>query len=77
VSDSSVAREAVENNRTGLWFKAGDAEDLAEKLGALHRDPDLAARLGKAAYQQFWAQPPDLPSHLDQLERIYRDATRR
>jgi glycosyltransferase involved in cell wall biosynthesis len=76
VSNSSVAREAVEDHGTGLWFKAGDADDLAEKLIALHRDPDLAARLGKAAYERFWSQPPDLPSHLDRLERIYRDAVR-
>ena len=77
VSDSSVAREAVEDNATGLWFKAGDADDLAEKLIALHRDPDLAARLGRAAYERFWSQPPDIPSHLDQLERIYRGVARR
>jgi glycosyltransferase involved in cell wall biosynthesis len=77
VSDASVAREAVENRGTGLWFKAGDADDLADKLSTLHNDPGLAARLSSAAYEQFWSQPPDLPSHLDQLERIYGGVTRR
>jgi glycosyltransferase involved in cell wall biosynthesis len=77
VSDASVAREEVEDNRTGLWFKAGDADHLAEKLTALHRDDDLAARLGAAAYERFWANPPDLDHHLDGLERIYSDARHR
>jgi glycosyltransferase involved in cell wall biosynthesis len=77
VSDASVAREAVEDERTGLWFRAGDPDDLAQKLSALHRNPELAARLGRAAYERFWAHPPDLSSHLDQLERIYRGAAGR
>jgi glycosyltransferase involved in cell wall biosynthesis len=73
VSDASVARDAVEDNATGLWFRTGDADDLGQKLIALHGDPDLAVRLGAAAYERFWAQPPDLSTHLDQLERIYRN----
>ncbi len=77
VSDSTVAREAVEDNRTGLWFRAGDADELADKLVALHRDPGLASSLGRAAYDRFWAQPPDLPSHLEALERVYYGAAGR
>lgn len=77
VSDASVASEAVEDHETGLWFKAGDADDLGQKLSALHRDPELAARLGAAAYERFWTRPPDLSSHLDQLERIYSEVVRR
>jgi glycosyltransferase involved in cell wall biosynthesis len=77
VSDTSVARDAVEPNLTGLWFKSGDIDDLRHKLIQLHTDPDLAARMGAAAYARFWAQPPDLSTHLDQLESIYRDALRR
>jgi glycosyltransferase involved in cell wall biosynthesis len=72
VSDASVAREEVEDQRTGLWFRGGDADDLADKLTALHRDRDLAARLGTAAYERFWSRPLDLESHLDKLEEIYR-----
>jgi glycosyltransferase involved in cell wall biosynthesis len=72
VSDASVAREAVADGVTGLWFGSGDVAGLAERLLRLHRDPDLAARLGATAYERFWAEPPDLPRHLDELERIYR-----
>lgn len=72
VSDASVARDAVEDNRTGLWFRSGEPGDLAEKLIALHRRPALARQLGAAAYEHFWSQPRDLPNHLDRLEHIYR-----
>ncbi len=72
VSDASVAREEVENHGTGLWFRGGDADDLAEKLTALQADDELAARLGSAAYERFWSRPPTISNHLDQLERIYR-----
>lgn len=74
VSDASVAREAVADNRTGLWFRSSDAGDLGKKLATLHQQPELARRLGAAAYDRFWSDPPDLPGHLERLEVIYRAA---
>jgi glycosyltransferase involved in cell wall biosynthesis len=74
VSDASVAREAVIDGESGLWFASGDIDDLAAKLTRLHRDSDLAARLGAAAHARFWAEPRDLSDHLDRLERIYRSS---
>ena len=38
----------VENERTGLFFGAGDAADLAEKLASLYPDPERCERLGGA-----------------------------
>jgi glycosyltransferase involved in cell wall biosynthesis len=72
VSDASVARESVTDGTTGLWFSSGDVSDLADKLVRLHADPPLAARMGAAAYERFWSDPPDLARHLDRLEEIYR-----
>lgn len=72
VSDVSAAREAVEDGITGLWFASGDADHLAEQLARLHCDPELAARMGQAAYARFWSAGLELPIHLERLERIYR-----
>lgn len=76
VSDASVAREAVADNETGLWFRSGDVDDLAERLALLGRDSELAGRLGAAAYERFWSGHWDSASHLDGLERIFRLALR-
>lgn len=72
VSDVSAAREAVADGISGLWFAAGDADHLAEQLSRLSREPELAARMGQAAYERFWSAGLDLARHLDRLERIYR-----
>lgn len=77
VSDTSVAREAVADGVSGLWFRTADVDDLADKLRRLHADDDLAARLGGAAYQRFWSDPPDLTRHVQELEAVYQDALER
>jgi glycosyltransferase involved in cell wall biosynthesis len=77
VSSDGALREAVVEGSTGLWFRGGQVEDLAEKLVRLQRHPDLAARLGAGAYERFWALPLDLDSHLDRLEGIYAESLSR
>ena len=47
VSDVGGLRELVTDQVTGLFFKAGDVEDLARVLGQLCRDGDLRRRLGE------------------------------
>jgi glycosyltransferase involved in cell wall biosynthesis len=42
-------RELVEGHDAGLYVRAGDAADLAEKVGRLAGDPELAQRLGRNA----------------------------
>jgi glycosyltransferase involved in cell wall biosynthesis len=74
VADGSASREAVADNVTGLWFRTGDVDDLAEKLIAVRGDDELATRLGSAAYQRFWSERWDSATHLDGLERVYRSA---
>jgi glycosyltransferase involved in cell wall biosynthesis len=70
VADTSAARDSVIDGETGLWFRGGDVEDLAQKLRTLE-DDDLAATLGNAAYLRYWASPPQLTRHADELERCY------
>ncbi len=64
VSDSSAATSWVTNGENGLWFHQGDPDDLRRKLTMLE-DDRLLARLGKAAYNRFWQDPPTLERHLD------------
>jgi glycosyltransferase involved in cell wall biosynthesis len=39
-------RELVESNEAGLYVRAGDERDLAEKVVWLRDNPDEAARMG-------------------------------
>ena len=48
-SDIAAAREVVEDGHTGLLFRTGDADDLAERLLAAARDPQLRGRIGQQA----------------------------
>ncbi len=71
-SDCSAARDLVEDQVTGLWFRMGDPNDLAETLRSLE-DSNLAARLGRASYERYWSSPPTLARHLEKLEALYHD----
>jgi glycosyltransferase involved in cell wall biosynthesis len=71
VPDSSGARDWVSNEVDGFWFRGGDADDLARQIARMLGDPQLAARLGRAAYEKFWAAPPSLEQHVRDLERVY------
>ena len=72
VPDLCAASEFVEHGRTGLIFKRGDKADLADKMRSLLADRALAARLGRAAYEKFWAAPPSAQAHAAGLLDIYR-----
>lgn len=49
VSDVGGLRELVNDQATGLFFRAGDVGDLVRVLGQLCRDGDLRRRLGERA----------------------------
>jgi glycosyltransferase involved in cell wall biosynthesis len=71
VPDTCAAREMVGDGATGLWFKGGDADDLARQMRRLLDDAALARRLGQAAYDRFHRQAPTMEHHLDGLLKIY------
>ncbi len=56
VSDACAGREAVADGETGFWFRSGDPDDLAAHLRRL-TDDGLAARMGRAAHERYWAAP--------------------
>ena len=55
-SDIPGIREIVENERTGLLFRPGDAEDLADCLDKLIRRPELSRDMGRHALQYVTEQ---------------------
>ncbi|MGO9007001.1 MAG: glycosyltransferase family 4 protein [Beijerinckiaceae bacterium] len=71
VADTCAGRDEVENEVTGLWFKGGDAEDLARALLRLKED-ELVRRMSAAAYAAYWTRPPTLAHHVEELVSIYR-----
>ncbi|MBX7136070.1 MAG: glycosyltransferase family 4 protein [Fimbriimonadaceae bacterium] len=75
VSDASAAREMISEGVNGLVFRAGDVEDCAAKLRELSSD-DLDERMGRAAYEGYWAEPKTLDRHLAALETVYEELLR-
>jgi glycosyltransferase involved in cell wall biosynthesis len=72
IPDCSAARDLVDDQVTGLWFRMGDVKDLAEKLKLLE-DPTLASKLGRASYERYWSSPPTLARHIEKLEALYHE----
>jgi len=64
------AVEMIEDGKTGLLFKPGDARDLAEKITLLHHSPELCVSLGQAA-RVHALEVFAIQEHVHQVERVY------
>lgn len=51
-SDTGANRELIEDNKTGWFFREGDAEALAEKMEYIIKNPEMVSPMGNAAYQE-------------------------
>jgi glycosyltransferase involved in cell wall biosynthesis len=71
-SSGTAPGAAVDDGQTGRLFANGDVEGLAAVLRDLARDDDAVRRMGRLAYDRYWAAPPTLDRHLDALEDLYR-----
>lgn len=71
VSDGCAAAESVRDEVTGLLFRSGDVPSLAAALRRLC-DDRLVQRLGRAAYEAYWADPPALERHVSAMEKVYQ-----
>jgi glycosyltransferase involved in cell wall biosynthesis len=71
VADSSAATDWVTDGHNGLWFRSGDAQDLAAKICCLRDQPEEAARMGHRAYDTYWAEPATVKRHISALESLY------
>lgn len=71
VSNGCAASDTVTDGETGLHFKAFSADHLAEKLALLHKEPTIAASLGRAAYERYWQRPWTREAHVSELLKVY------
>lgn len=72
ISSNTGVREWVLDGVSGLHFAAGNVEALSECLTRL-KDDDLVRRLGRCAYDRYWASAPTLDKHINSLEALYAD----
>lgn len=73
VSNGCAARDSVIDGETGLLFEAGNVEDLKQMLIRLHSDRNLAARMGRSAFDRYWANPSTLEGHVIDLISCYKE----
>jgi glycosyltransferase involved in cell wall biosynthesis len=69
-SDGSAGRESVSDGETGLWFRHGDAEDLARAIRAMGND-EVVGAMSNAAYRRYWDEPFTIERHRKRLEEVY------
>lgn len=69
-SDGSAGRESVRDGETGLWFRHGDAGDLARAIRVMSRD-EIVSAMSAAAYARYWDEPFTLERHCRRLEEVY------
>lgn len=72
VPDTCAARDFIIDGETGIIFKSGNAESLADALVRL-KDSAEAGRMGRSAYDALWADPPTMEKHLSKLLNIYQE----
>ncbi len=73
VSDKCAASEEIIDGETGLLFRVGDINDLADKIRLLHDDPELAKQMGKKAYEMYWSKPSTIKNHVTNLIACYQE----
>lgn len=62
----------IRDGREGFLVPSGHAEQLADRLVALARDPNLCAKMGKEALQRVHASF-DIPVMVRRVEQVYCD----
>lgn len=73
ISDACAAQDVIEDGRTGMLFRVGDADDLAAKMEALRND-EANRSMGLAAYEAYWANPPSADKYVGELMKVYKAA---
>ena len=68
--------ERLEHGVTGLLYDHREPNALDAALREI-ADPARAARLGRAGYDRFWADPPDGDRHVRDLLDLYAVAMAR
>ncbi|REJ11977.1 MAG: glycosyl transferase family 1 [Bacillaceae bacterium] len=72
VAETSAATEFIINGKTGLTFKTGDSNDLADKMNKL-LDHDLVFQMSQLAFETYWRNPSTIERHIDSLIKLYEE----
>ena len=70
-SDSGANPELIVSGETGLLFKRGDAESLADQMQRMIENPEMISHMGDQAYERAVTNF-GLNKNLDQIEQLYR-----
>jgi glycosyltransferase involved in cell wall biosynthesis len=62
--------ELIEHGRTGFLSRAGDAEELADRVGGLLEKPEVMKRMGEAG-REFVARNHSFPAQAEKLKVLY------
>ena len=75
-SDLGSRRELVREGETGLLYRAGDVNGLADAMATLHARPELAEQMGRAGWElvRHHYTPED---HYQHLFTLYEDLVAR
>ena len=75
-SNTGGTPEIITDKETGLLYKQGSAEDLAEKIRLVYTDDTLAKSLADAAYE-FSRTHFTPESNIREIEKVLREAGKR
>jgi glycosyltransferase involved in cell wall biosynthesis len=76
ISSNTGARDWVVDGENGLQFPPGDITALYACLNRL-KDDHMVSRLGRSAYDRYWANAPTLDEHVASLEELYETLLQR
>jgi len=71
VADHGGVTEFVEDEITGLYFKAGNKESLKRRVDKIRKNPLLAKRMGQKAREIIIKKDLDISDHVKKLEEYY------
>ena len=77
ISRETGASDWIVDGQNGLHVPGGDVAALVDRLTRLKNDDALVARLGRAAYDTYWAAAPTLQTHVTDLEHVYEEVLSR
>jgi glycosyltransferase involved in cell wall biosynthesis len=71
VSRATAPADFVTDGQNGFVFEAGDDRALTSHMQQL-MDDVTAERMGRCAYDRYWASPQSLAVHVENLSSVYR-----
>jgi glycosyltransferase involved in cell wall biosynthesis len=77
VSDTCGGAEGIDAGHSGLLFPIGNLDELTAAIRRIANDDVFARRLGGAAAERYWSDPPTPAVHANELLALYRQMLQR